>query len=224
MTTLSSNKEACYAKLIASPNTGTSGALAYAGSAITSPYWYMYEKNPDNRNASGKTISSDWMALITTGAWGTTCLKADWTCTLYAAVTSGATGSCGFTPNADTTFKSTATIVVNPFTPPTYVTTGAATANAALTQDGNQKWVLKVTNASTVRVDDSVCVVCVVDGVGLYSTSTYLNLKSLAPADVLYTAGLTGATPQITKNSVVYSLTAGAVGVATRGMAASSPT
>jgi hypothetical protein len=131
VTTLSSNKDACYNKLMLS-NTGTTGALAYSASAITSPYWYAYESVKDNRNPAGKTISSDWMALVTTGTWGTTCLKTDWTCTLYAPVTPGVDGSCGFTPNADATFKSTASTVVNPYTPIAYVTTGAATANAAL--------------------------------------------------------------------------------------------
>ena len=75
------------------------------------------------------------MGLMTTGAtaWAAGCSKADWTCALYAPVT-GTKGSCGFTPNADTTFK---TSTLNPYPATAYSVTGLTSttdsANAAFT-------------------------------------------------------------------------------------------
>jgi len=146
-------------------------------------------------------ISSDWMALMTTGAWADGCSKADWTCAVYVPVTLGATGACGYAPNSDTTFKpATGT---NPFAPGTYTSsdsmaTTVNSANAIFTQDGTTKaWKLTVSNQQSVRVDDSICVVCRVDGQGVYSSSSYLNLKALAPADVFYTTGLSDVSPSL---------------------------
>jgi len=139
VTTLAASREACYKSFLQTP--GAAGTVTKAaGTPITSPYWYLYEKVAGNRGASGKVISSDWMALMTTGsaAWASGCAKADWTCALYAPATGATAGSCGFTPNSDATFKLTASPFTNPFTPTAYVpsaTTTANSANAIITQD-----------------------------------------------------------------------------------------
>jgi hypothetical protein len=101
--TLSSNRDACYNKFL--KTAGTDGTITPASSPITSPYWYLYERE-GSRSAAGKVISSDWMALMATSAstWGVNCLKSDWTCALYKPKSGSTAGTCGFTPNTDATF------------------------------------------------------------------------------------------------------------------------
>jgi len=52
-----------------------------------------------------------------------------------------------------------------------------------------------------------------VDGQGVYSSSTYLNLKALAPADVFYTTGLSDVSPSLSVATVPV-----APGVSTQGV------
>ncbi len=167
-------------------------------------------------------ISSDWMALITTGStWAGTCSKSDWTCALYAPKSGSTAGTCGFTPNSDSTFVATGTATAHTavaYTPGGAFTQASTTSNAILTEAAGI-WKLTVSNQQTARVDDSVCVVCRVEGAGLYSSITYLSLKALGPADVLYTTGLPDATPTYsftTTPATTSTLNTGDVGVAPR--------
>ena len=220
--TLSANKEACYSGFRSTaPVAGT--VVRVASTIPPLPYWYQYERLAAPRSATGKSISADWLATVTSGAWASTCLKADWACALYqfpaghTSTTATTASPCGFTPNTDSTFKKTIGGAL--YTPVAYVadaTPATATANAIMTC-ASSGCTLTVSNAKTVRVDDSVCVVCTVDGVGLYSSLTYLALQALGPADVLATAGVADVTPsKLIVAGVTDTLVLGAVGVAPR--------